>query len=100
MATSEFLYTTDIRRYSFSHYTEGSVAAFATQFNTDWAAVLGGTVAVVAKPGAATTALIILSSSQVADVPSGSWIGFNYGNWAVVTNADMASVRYTPVGSV
>jgi hypothetical protein len=43
MATTTFLSTPNIRRYVFTQYSQSTVAAFSTQFNTDWGAAFGGT---------------------------------------------------------
>jgi len=40
MATSEYVKTSDVKRYSFTQYVSGSLAAFKTAFAADWAAVL------------------------------------------------------------
>lgn len=47
MATSDYL-DKQVFIYKFSQYTQSTVAAFSTQFNTDWASVLGGTVQLLA----------------------------------------------------
>lgn len=88
----QYLKSADIRRYLYTTYTQGSVAAFATQFVTDWASVLpnGGTgLGVVAKPGAATVAEVIVAPGQVLEVNVGDAIGYNYGVWAVVPAAGL-----------
>lgn len=89
---AQFLQASAIKRYVFTQYSQGSVASFATQFVTDWAAALpnsGTGLGVVAKPGAATTAEVILSPGQVLEMVPLSWIGYNYGVWSVVSNASM-----------
>lgn len=86
----QYLKVADIRRYLLTTYSQGSVAAFATQFVTDWASVLpnsGTGLGVVAKPGAATVAEVILAPGQVAELNPGDSIGFNYGSWIVVPAA-------------
>jgi hypothetical protein len=47
MATSDYL-DKQVKIYKFSQYTQSTVAAFSTQFNTDWASTLGGTVQLLA----------------------------------------------------
>jgi hypothetical protein len=47
VATSDYL-DKQVKIYKFSQYTQSTVAAFSTQFNTDWASVLGGTVQLLA----------------------------------------------------
>lgn len=92
MAFTQFLKVSDIKRYVYTQYSQGSVAAFATQFVTDWAAVLpnaGTGLGVVAKPGAATTAEVIVAPGQVIELAPLDWIGMNYGVWSSVPNANM-----------
>lgn len=86
----QYLKAADIRRYLFTTYSQGSVASFATQFATDWAAVLpngGAGLGVVAKPGASTVAEVIIAPGQVLEVNPGDAIGYNYGTWSVVPAA-------------
>jgi hypothetical protein len=86
----QYLKSADIRRYLLTTYSQGSVASFATQFVTDWASALpnGGTgLGVVAKPGAATVAEVIVAPGIVLEVNPGDAIGFNYSTWAVVPAA-------------
>jgi len=92
MAFTQFLPAPLIRRYVFTQYSQGSVAAFATQFATDWAAFLpnaGAGLGVVAKPGAATVAEVIIAPGQVLELSPLDWIGNNYGTWSTVLNALM-----------
>lgn len=92
MAFTQFLQAPAIRRYYFTQYSQGSVASFATQFVTDWAAALpnGGTgLGVVAKPGAATVAEVIVAPGQVLELNPLDWVGYNYGVWSVVPAASM-----------
>lgn len=88
----QYLKTTDIKRYLYTTYTQGSVSAFGTQFVTDWASVLpnGGTgLGVVAKPGAATVAEVIVSPGIVLEVNVGDAVGYNYGVWSVIPAANL-----------
>lgn len=86
----QYLKVTDIRRYLFTAYTQGSVASFATQFNLDWASVLpSGATGIVAKTGAATVAEIIVAPGQVLEVNPGDAVGWNYGSWQVVPAANL-----------
>jgi hypothetical protein len=95
MATSEYLATLDIKRYFFSTYSQASVSLFATQFNADWASVLGGTVAVTATTAAPLVALIIINANLVLTVNPGDFVGFNYGNWQVVQASKMSGLSFT-----
>jgi hypothetical protein len=84
--------TAAVKRRLFTQYSQGSVASFGTQFVTDWASVLpnGGTgLGVVAKPGAATTAEVIVAPGTVLEVTPLSWVGYNFGVWEVVAPANM-----------
>lgn len=47
MATSDYL-DKQVKIYKFSQYSQTTVALFSTQFNTDWASTLGGTVQLLA----------------------------------------------------
>lgn len=79
------------QRRLYTCYTQGSVASFATQFNTDWASVLTGGAAVViaAKAGAATVAEIVINSGLVLEVNPLDFVGWNQGTWEVVPAALM-----------
>lgn len=86
----QYLKSADIRRYLYTIYSQGSVAAFATQFAIDWASVLsnaGAGLGVVAKPGAATVAEVIIAPGQVIELNVGDAIGMNYGVWTTVPAA-------------
>lgn len=86
----QYLKSADIRRYLMTTYTQGSVAAFGTQFVTDWASVLpnaGTGLGVVAKPGAATVAEVIVAPGIVLEVNVGDACGYNYGAWSVIPAA-------------
>jgi len=88
----QYLKVADIRRYLFTTYSQGSVASFATQFAIDWAAVLpnaGQGLGVVAKPGAATVAEVIIAPGQVLELNPGDACGYNYGAWSVVPAANL-----------
>lgn len=93
MAFTQFLPTSAIKRRYYTQYSQGSVASFATQFATDWAAVLsnGGLgFGVVAKPGAATVAEVIIAPGQASlELSPLDWIGNNDGVWEVVPAASM-----------
>lgn len=92
MAFTQFLPAPAIRRKYFTQYSQGSVASFATQFVTDWAAVLpnaGAGLGVVAKPGASTVAEVVVSAGQVLEMNPLDWIGYNDGVWTTVPNASM-----------
>jgi hypothetical protein len=92
VAFTQFLAAPAIRRRNYTQYSQGSVASFATQFVTDWASVLpnsGTGLGVVAKPGAATVAEVIVSPGQVLEMNPLDWIGYNDGVWEVVPNASM-----------
>lgn len=80
------------RRFLFTQYSQGSVASFATQFVTDWAAFLpnaGTGLGVVAKPGAATVAEVIVAPGQVLEMNPLDWVGYAFGAWVVVPAAKM-----------
>jgi hypothetical protein len=87
----QYLPAPAIHRYYFTPYTQGSVSAFATQFNTDWASVLpaGGAISIAGKTGAATTAEIVISPGLVLEVPPLAVVGLNYGQWQVVLPANL-----------
>lgn len=92
MAFTQFLRAAEIRRKYFTQYSQGSVASFATQFVTDWAAVLpngGAGLGVVAKPGAATVAEVVVSAGQVLEMSPLDWVGYNDGVWEVVPAASL-----------
>lgn len=92
MALTQFLQASAIKRLYFTQYTQGSVASFATQFVTDWAAFLpGGTgLTIAAKTGAATVAEIAISANQVLEVNPTDWVGYNAAfGWQVIPNASM-----------
>lgn len=94
MATSDFLAsTTPI--YKFTQYSQGSVSAFSTAFNTDWSSVLPGTVQALATTAAPTVAILIING-QILTVNPTDWVGFNLGNWQVVPNSKMAGLQFTP----
>jgi len=80
-----------VRRRYFTPYSQGSVASFATQFNTDWASVLpgGAAIGIVAKAGAATVAEIIVAPGQVLEVNPTDFVGYNFGIWEVVPAVKM-----------
>jgi len=94
VATSEYVKTSDVKRYSFTQYVSGSLAAFKTAFAADWAAVLPAGFEVVATVGAPTIALCIVSSGQVLTVNPNDWVGFNYGSWLVVPNVQMSGSTF------
>lgn len=88
----QFLKASDIRRRYYSQYSQGSVAAFATQLLIDWATYLpGGTgLTIAAKTGAATVAEIAISANQVLEVNPTDWVGFNANDgWQVIPNSSM-----------
>ena len=58
MATSDFL-DKQVKIYKFSQYTQTTVAAFSTQFNTDWSSALGGTVQLLATSAQPLQAIFI-----------------------------------------
>lgn len=60
MATSTFLNSPTIKRYAFSNFSQSTVSAFSTQFNTDWSAVLGTTVQLLATTAQPTQAILIV----------------------------------------
>lgn len=83
----QFLKVTDINRYLFSQYTQGSVASFATQFLIDWAAYLpGGTgLTIAAKTGAATVAEIAVTANLVLEVNPTDYVGYSPSKgWQVI----------------
>lgn len=91
----QFLKAADIRRRTYSQYSQGSVASFATQFATDWGSYLpnaGAGLGVVAKPGAATVAEVIVSPGQTLELNPGDWIGYNFQVWEVVPGAKMGRI--------
>jgi len=94
MAATEYLANAQISRYFFTNYSQGSVSAFSTQFNTDWSAVLGVTVQALATTAAPTVAIVIIPNGPTLTLNPTDNIGFNYGNWTVVTAAQLAS-KYT-----
>lgn len=82
----------DTKLRYYSQYSQGSVAAFATQFVIDWGAYLpngGQGLGVVAKPGASTIAEVI-TPGGVLELSPGDWIGFNFQVWESVSAASMA----------
>jgi hypothetical protein len=81
--------------YKFSQYSQGSVASFSTQFNTDWSASLPGTTQALATSAAPTVAILIISGVVYTLNPT-DWIGFNNGVWQVVPNSKMAGLLFTP----
>jgi hypothetical protein len=62
MATSDYL-DKQVKIYKFSQYTQSTVAAFSTQFNTDWASALGGTVQLLATSAQPLQAIFIAPNS-------------------------------------
>ncbi|HEY2089843.1 MAG TPA: hypothetical protein VGH54_27960 [Mycobacterium sp.] len=62
MATSDYL-DKQVKIYKFSQYTQTTVSAFSTQFNTDWASVLGGTVQLLATSAQPLQAIFIVPNS-------------------------------------
>lgn len=62
MATSDYL-DKQVKIYKFSQYTQSTVAAFSTQFNTDWASTLGGTVQLLATSAQPLQAIFIVPNS-------------------------------------
>lgn len=70
MATA-FLNSPAIKRFQFSQYSQSTVAAFSTAFNTDWSTTLGGTVQLLATTAQPLQAILI--------VPSGPTLYINGG---------------------
>lgn len=93
MAQVEYLAVPDIKRYFFSQYSQGSVSAFSTQFNTDWSASLAVPVQALATSAAPLVAILIINNVVVVVNPT-DWIGFNYGVWIVVPNSKMTGLSY------
>jgi hypothetical protein len=62
VATSDYL-DKQVKIYKFSQYTQSTVAAFSTQFNTDWASTLGGTVQLLATTAQPLQAVFIVPNS-------------------------------------
>jgi len=94
MAATEYLANAQISRYFFTTYSQGSVSAFSTQFNTDWSTVLPGTVQALATTAAPTVAIVIIPNGPVVTLNPTDSIGYNYGTWTVVTAAQLAA-KYT-----
>jgi len=77
---------TPLKRTLMSQYSQGSVSAFATQFNIDWAPFLpsGSALAISAKTGAATVAEVVISTSlPPLEVNPTDWVTCTNGIWAV-----------------
>lgn len=70
MAT-QFLQASAIRRVVLSQYSQSTVSAFSTAFNTDWSATLGGTVQLLATTAQPLQAILI--------VPNGPTLYINGG---------------------
>jgi hypothetical protein len=100
VAASEFLLSSQINRFYFTQYSQGSVAAFSTQFNTDWGGggqgILPATVQALATTAAPTVAIVIING-QVLTVNPTDWIGYSASfGWQVYPNSVMAGSKFTP----
>jgi hypothetical protein len=62
MATSDYL-DKSVRIYPFTQFTQSTVAAFSTQFNTDWSSRLGQTVQLLSTTAQPLRAIFIVPSS-------------------------------------
>lgn len=62
MATADYL-DKQVKIYKFSQFTQSTVALFSTQFNTDWASTLGGTVQLLATTAQPLQAVFIAPNS-------------------------------------
>ena len=82
MATSDFL-DINTRIYKFSQFTQSTISAFSTQFNTDWSSVLGQTVQVLV-----TTAQ---PQRGIAIIPNGPILYINSGQLRTVTDGVLNS---------
>lgn len=71
MAT-EFLPSPTIKRYSFSQYSQSTVSAFSSAFNTDWGSYFGGTAPQLLATTAQPTQAILI-------VPNGPTLYINNG---------------------
>lgn len=87
----QFLPVSSLRRVNFSQYSQGSVASFATQFNTDWAGSLpdGAATAIASKAGAATVAEIVISPGTSFEMNPGDFVSCIGGVWTVVPASAM-----------
>jgi hypothetical protein len=70
------------------------IAAFQTAINTDFASVFSPVPTLVV-PGAANTPVLIVNSTLALSIPPGAWLGYNAGNWQVLTTAQLNSL-FTP----
>lgn len=81
----QFLPVASLKRQLFSQYSQGSVAAFATQFNLDWAGSLpvgGAAVAIASKAGSALVAEIVIQPGMPAiELNPLDYIGAVNGVW-------------------
>lgn len=95
MALTEYLATPDIKRYYFTQYAS-TISAFKTSVVADLGSVLPSGFEVVTTAAAPNVAIMVISPSIVLYVNSGDWVGYNYGNWQVVSNAKMSGLQFTP----
>lgn len=88
----QFLPVASLRRTTFSQYSQGSVASFATQFNIDWAGSLpvgGVAVAIAAKAGAATVAEIVVAPGISFEMNPLDYVSCVNGVWTVLPPSAM-----------
>lgn len=100
MAASEFLMSSQINRFFFTQYSQGSVSAFSTAFNADWGSsgqnILPAIVQALATTAAPTVAIVIING-QVLTVNPNDWIGYSaVSGWQVYPNSVMSGTKFTP----
>lgn len=103
MALSDFLVVPP-PVYKFSQFTQSTVAAFSTQFNTDWGSVLGQTVQLLATTAQPTQAILIVPNGGptltincgIARTPTD---GVTTSGSPVVTSAAQAFFNQSDVGA-
>gem|GEM_PF-6815979 len=102
MATSDFLVVGN-PIYKFSQYTQSTVSAFSTAFNTDWSSVLGGTVQLLATTAQPLQAILLVPNGGplyincgIARTPTD---GVTTSGSPIVTSAAQAFFNQSDVGA-